>query len=163
MTATITDATARAESERTDPTRPGAAAAFTDVMGTALEFVTTKVSRKVDDWTDKLNGVAAGGIEDSGESLADLAEDGVDELAEEGGVKQRAAVKGAQAGLHGENPVWAAIKGAWSGAGANVKAAIVTAIVALVLLLVLSPVLLLVFLLTLLIVAIVMKARSAQP
>ena len=66
------------------------------------------------------------------------------------------------AGLQGKNPVWAAIKGAWSGGSSQVRAAIVAAVVAMVLLLLLSPVLLLVFLLGLLIIAAVSKARSAQ-
>ena len=79
-----------------------------------------------------------------------------------GGARQQAGVKGVQAGLRGKNPVWAAIKGAWSGGGEMVKAAIVAAVVATLLLLVLSPVLLLVFLLSLLVVAAVEKARSAE-
>lgn len=115
---------------RATTTSPGAA--FTDVMSTALEFATAKVSQKADAW------------------------------AEGGGAKQKAGVKGVQAGLEGKNPVWAAIKGAWSGGTATVKAAIVTALVGLVLLLVLSPVLLLVFLLSLLIIEAVAKARSAK-
>jgi hypothetical protein len=78
-----------------------------------------------------------------------------------GGAQQHAGVKGVQAGLQGKNPVWAAIKGAWSGGAAKVKAAIVAAVVALVLLLVLSPVLLLAFLLGLLVIAAVAKARAA--
>lgn len=159
MTATMTNDTTATDSTSTTS---GPAAAFTEVMSTALEFVATKVSQKADDWTDKLNGVASAGIEDAGEGLADVAGEGVDELAEGGGAKQQAAVKGAQAAMQGQNPVWAAIKGAWSGGSPKVKAAIVTAVVALVLLLVLSPVLLLVLLITLLIVAIVMKARSPK-
>ena len=79
-----------------------------------------------------------------------------------GGARQQAGIKGVQAGLRGKNPVWAAIKGAWSGGGEMVKAAIVAAVVATLLLLLLSPVLLLVFLLSLLVVAAVEKVRSAE-
>ena len=66
------------------------------------------------------------------------------------------------AGIQGKNPVWAALKGAWSGGSATVRAAMVAALVGLLLLVVLSPVLLLVFLLSLLVIAAVMKARSAK-
>jgi hypothetical protein len=79
-----------------------------------------------------------------------------------GGAKQRATVKGVQAGLQGKNPVLAAVKGVWTGGTAMVKAAVVTALVALLLLALLSPVLLLVFLLSALIVVAVAKARSAK-
>jgi hypothetical protein len=79
-----------------------------------------------------------------------------------GGARQQAGIKGVQAGLQGKNPVWAAIKGAWTGGSEMVKAAIVAAVVATVLLLLLSPVLLLVFLLSLLVVAAVEKVRSAE-
>ena len=91
-----------------------------------------------------------------------MATDALDATAEGGGAKQQAGAEGMKAGLQGKNPVWAAIKGAWSGGSAKVRAAIVAAVVALVLLLVLSPVLLLVFLLGLLILAAVAKARSAK-
>ena len=137
---------------------PGAA--FRNVMTTALEFAAAKVSQKADNWTESLNDVAGGGA--LGDASADLAGEGLDEVADGGGAKQQAGLKGAQAGLQGKNPVWGAIKGAWSGGGAKVKAAIVAAVVALVLLLVLSPVLLIVLLLTVLIVMIVAKARSPK-
>ena len=123
--------------EEQTTTSPGAA--FTQVMTSALEFAAAKASLKAEGWTERLNDVAEGG-----------------------GAKQQAGAKGVQAGLKGKNPVWAAIKGAWSGGSAKVRAAIVAAVVALVLLLVLSPVLLLSFLLALLIIAAVGKARSAK-
>ncbi len=118
-------------------TSPGAA--FTHVMNSAIGFAAAKASRKTDGWIDRLN-----------------------ESAESGGAKQQAGAKGVRAGLQGKNPVWAAIKGAWSGGSEKVRAAIVAAVVALVLLLVLSPVLLMSFLLALLIIAAVTKARSAK-
>jgi hypothetical protein len=105
-------------------------------MSTALDYATTKLSQKADQLTGRLG--------------------------ESGGAKQQAGARGARAALRGQNPVWAAIKGAWSGGGAAVKAAIVTAVVSLVLMLLLSPVLLLVFLLALLVAAAVAKLRS-QP
>jgi hypothetical protein len=119
------------------PTSP--AAAFTQVVSTAVEFATAKASATAEDWTSRLTAVADGH-----------------------GAKQQAGARAAQASLRGKNPVWAAIKGLWAGGSNQVKAAIVAAVVALVLLLVLSPVLLLVFLLSLLVVAAVAKVRSAR-
>ena len=112
----------------------------------------------MDDWTDKLNEVAAGGLGGPPASVENVA----DEVAEGGGATQQAATRGVQAGLQNKNPAWAAIKGAWAGSSTTVKAAVVAAGVALVLLLLLSPVLLLVFLLSLLIVAAISKARSSK-
>jgi hypothetical protein len=129
--------------EHTTDARPASASpadAFTRVVSTAVEYAVTKVSRNAESLTQKLTTGA-----------------------EEAGAPQRAGLRGAQAALRGENPVWAAIKGAWSGSTATVKAAIVTAMVALLLMLVLSPVLLLAFLLSLLVVAAVAQARRAKP
>lgn len=149
--------TATAEQTTTSP-----GAAFTHVMSSALEFAAAKVSRKTDDWTDRLNNVAAGGVEDASDAGGELAAEGLDAAAESGGAKQQAGAKGVRAGLQGKNPVWAAIKGAWSGGSSQVRAAIVAAVVGMVLLLLVSPVLLLVFLLALLVIAAVAKARSAR-
>jgi hypothetical protein len=134
MTAAQTEPTTNA------PTGASPGAAFSRVVTTAVEYAVAKASRTVDAWTHQLT-----------------------KEAEEAGATQRAGVRGAQAALRGENPVWAAVKGAWSGSTAAVKAAIVTAMVALLLLLVLSPVLLLVFLLSLLVVAAVTEVRRARP
>ena len=125
---------------RDDPATASPGAAFTRVVSTAVEYAVAKASRTADAWTQKLT---AG--------------------ADEAGAPQRAGLRGAQAALQGKNPVWAAVKGAWSGGTAAVKAAIVAALVALLLLAVLSPVLLLVFLLSLLVVAAVAKVRQARP
>lgn len=133
----------------TTPSSPGGA--FGAVMTSAVDVV----AAKVDDWTHKLNGVAAG----AGGATARV-DDVADDLAEGGNAQRQAGVRGVQAGLLGKNPVWAAIKGAWTGGGTAVKAAVVAAGVSLVLLLLLSPVLLLVFLVSLLIVLAVHKARS---
>ncbi len=135
-------ATVGAESAaRTSPPSASPGAAFTRVVSTAVEYAVAKASHTADAWTQKL-GTGSG--------------------ADEGGVTRRAGVRGAQAALRGENPVWAAVKGAWSGGSAAVKAAIVAALVALLLLAVLSPVLLLVFLLSLLVVAAVAQVRRAR-
>jgi hypothetical protein len=128
--------------ERSPSARPASATpadAFTRVVSTAVEYGVGKVSRTAGSLTQKLT-----------------------KGADEAGAPQRAGLAGAQAALRGDNPVWAAIKGAWSGGTATVKAAIVTAMVALLLMLVLSPVLLLAFLLSLLVVAAVGKARKAK-
>ncbi|MGZ8738758.1 MAG: hypothetical protein ACXWW7_16460 [Nocardioides sp.] len=116
------------------------------------------VSAKVDDWSSKLEAVGAGDPGDATDAVDGMADD----LADGGGAKQQAGVRGVQAGLEGKNPVWAAIKGAWAGGSTLVRAAVVAAGVALLLLLLLSPVLLLAFLLTALVVAAVTKARSAK-
>jgi hypothetical protein len=123
------------------PSQPSAtpAAAFARVFGTAVDYAVTRASRATDSWTRDLTPQAEGA-----------------------GAAQRAGVRGAQASLRGKNPVWAAVKGAWSGSTATVKAAIVAALVALLLMLVLSPVLLLAFLLSLLVVAAVTQARRAR-
>ena len=135
------------------------ASAFTSVLDAAIGGAAAKLEQHVGGWADKLNGVASGG--DSSGGLAGLADEGLDELAEGGGAKRKAGAEGVRAGLHGENPVWAAIKGAWQGGSSAVRAAIVTAAVSAGLLLLLSPVLLLVFLLSLLIIAAVHRARAA--
>jgi hypothetical protein len=123
------------------PSQPSAtpAAAFTRVFGTAVDYAVAEASRVTESWTHKLT-----------------------QQAEGAGAAQRAGARGAQASLRGKNPVWAAVKGAWSGSTATVKAAIVAALVALLLMLVLSPVLLLAFLVSLLVVAAVTQARRAQ-
>ena len=141
-------------------TSPGAA--FTNVMSSALEYAAAKVSHQADGWGDKLSDVATGVDKDVSDAGGQLAADGLDAAAEGGDAKQQAGAKGIRAGLQGKNPVWAAIKGAWTGGSSKVRAAIVTAVVALVLMLALSPVLLLVFLLALLIIAAVAKARSPK-
>jgi len=148
--------TATAEQTTTSP-----GAAFTHVMSSALEFAAAKVSRKTDDWADRLNNVAAGSVEDASDAGGELAADSLDAAAESGGAKQQAGAKGVRAGLQGKNPVWAAIKGAWQAGTPVVRAAVIAAVVSAILLLLLSPVLLIVFLLSLLIIAAVHRARAA--
>lgn len=138
-------------SSTTSPSSPGGA--FSGVISAALGVA----AAKVDDWTDKLDRVASG----SG-STSKPVDDVADDLAEGGGAQQQAGVRGVQAGVTGKNPVWAAIKGAWTGGGTGVKVAVIAAGVALVLLLVLSPVLLVVVLITAPIVWAISKARSSK-
>ena len=104
----------------------------------------------------------ARGRSDSPGGLAALADKGLDDLAEGGSAKKQAMAKGVKAGLHGKNPFWAAIKGAWKAGTPAVRAAIISAVVSAILLLLLSPVLLIVFLLSLLIIAAVHRARAAK-
>ena len=148
MTVTATGANARST---TTPSSPGGA--FSDVLSAALGVV----AAKVDDWTDRLNDVAAG-AGDASRTVDNVA----DGLAEGGNAQRQAGVRGVQAGLVGKSPVWAAIKGAWTGGSTAVKVAVVAAGVALVLVLVLSPVLLVVVLVTVPIVIAVSKVRSAK-
>jgi hypothetical protein len=143
---------------------PSPAGAFSSVLTAIVGAAAGRLEQKVAGWAEKLDGVAAGGGA-SGEGsggLADLADAGLDGLAEGGGAKEHAGADAVKASLHGKNPVWAAIKGAWRAGTPVVRAAIVTAIAAAVLLLVLSPVLLLVFLLSLLIIAAVHRARTTS-
>ena len=132
------------------PATSSPGAAFSTVMSAALGVA----AAKVDDWTEKLNQVASGSASKPVDRVAD-------DLAEGGGAKQQAGVRGVQAGVTGKNPVWAAIKGAWAGGGTGVKVAVIAAGVALVLVLLLSPVLLVVVLLAVPIVWVISKARSS--
>jgi hypothetical protein len=130
------------------------------VLNAAVGTAAAKLEQKIDVWAERLNGVAAGGDVSGG--LAALADKGLDELAEGGGATQSAGAEGVKARLHGRNPVWAAIKGAWQAGTPVVRAAIIAAVASAILLLLLSPVLLLVFLLSLLIIAAVHRARAAK-
>jgi hypothetical protein len=131
----------RGPSGREASTTP--AEAFSRVTSAAVEYVTHRLSDTVGNLTDKAANAAA------------------DEMPG-GSAMRQAEVAGVTAAVQGKNPVWAAVKSAWSGAGAQVKAAIVAGVVAIVLLLLLSPVLLLAFLLSLLVIAAIEKVRSAR-
>lgn len=138
---------------------PGSA--FTSVLSAAVGTAAAALEQRVGVWADKLDGVVAGGSA-SGGGFAGLADKGIDELAEGGGAKKRATAEGAKASLHGKNPLWPAIKGAWEAGTPVVRAAIIAGLASSILLLVLSPVPLLVFLLSLLILAAVQRARSGK-
>jgi hypothetical protein len=127
-----------------------------------MDRATAALSGKVDEWSDRLDEVASGTAKSVASEIGEQASQGLDDLKGEGDAKQQATVAGVVATVRGKNPLWAALKAAWSGGGAATRAAIVTAVVGAVLLLVVSPVLLLVFLLSLLVIAAVMKARSAK-
>jgi hypothetical protein len=141
-------------------TEQGPAGAFTSVLNAAVGSAAATLEHKVAGWADKLNGVAGGG--DSSGGLVALAEDGLDDLAEGGGAKEKAGAEGVKAGLHGKNPIWATIKGAWQAGTPVVRAAVIAAAASAILLLLLSPVLLVVFLLSLLIMAAVHRARATK-
>lgn len=136
------------------------ASVFTAVLSASVGIAAEKLERKIVEWADKLDGVAAGG--DSSEALIPLADAGLDGLAEGGGATEKAAAEGVKAGLHGKNPVWAAINGAWQSGTPVVRAAIITGAASAILLLLLSPVLLVLFLLSLLIVAAVHRVAVAK-
>jgi glycerol-3-phosphate acyltransferase PlsY len=70
----------------------------------------------------------------------------------------QAVVEGLKATLGGKNPVWAAIKGAWSRASLKLKLAVV---LILLVTLLLAPVLLLVLVLGLLVAALIVGIRAA--
>ena len=134
------------------------AGAFTSVLNAAVGSAAAKVEQEVGVWADKLGGVAG----DSSSGLAALADEGLDALAEGGGAKEKAGAEGVKAGLHGKNPIWAALKGAWQAGTPVVRAAIIAALASAILLLLLSPALLVVFLLSLLIIAAVHRVRAAK-
>jgi hypothetical protein len=127
-----------------------AAGAFTSVLDALVGSAAAKVEQKAASWADKGNGAA-------------LADKGLDELAAGSGAKERAGAEAVKAGLHGKNPVWAAIKGAWQAGTPVVRAAVIAALTSAILLLLLSPVPLIVFLVSLLIIAAVHRARAAKP
>jgi hypothetical protein len=141
-----------------DRALPTPAGAFTSILTAAVGFAAGKLERKVAAMTDKLQGVADPSAASG--ALGALADEGLDELAE-GGAANKAGAEGLKAGLHGKNPVWAAVGGAWQSGTPVVRAAIVTAAASTVLLLILTPVLGVVFLLSLLLIAAVQRARRA--
>jgi hypothetical protein len=81
------------------------------------------------------------------------------EAVEHGSAGMRAGLEGIRAALTGKNPVWAAIKGLWSGLSGPAKAALVLLVVVGLLL---APVLLIILLVTLLIVALVAALRAGE-
>jgi hypothetical protein len=132
------------------------AGAFTLVLNAAVGNAAAKLEQKVAGWAERFDAVAAP------EGLTSLADEGIDEATAGGGAKQKAGAEGIKAGLHGKNPVWPAIKGAWQAGTPVVRAAIVAGVASVALLAVLSPVLALVFLLSLLVFAAVHRARAAK-
>ena len=111
------------------------APALSDLGEAALRYATAKASRKVEDWADDLSDFVASG-----------------------GPTTQAVFEGLRAKLRGNNPVWAAIKGAWSGASPELKLAVV---LILILTLLVGPVVLLVLVLGLLVAALVAGIRAA--
>jgi hypothetical protein len=136
------------------------AGVFTSVLGGVIEAAATKLESKVGQWADKLEGGTDRG--DRKGALAPLVETGLDEVAAHGGPAENAAAQGVKAHWQGNNPIWAAVRGAWESGTPAVRAAIVTAAAAAVFLVVLSPVLCLVFLLSLLVIAAVHRAGQAK-
>jgi hypothetical protein len=111
------------------------APALSDLREAALRYATAQASRKVEDWADDLN-----------------------DFVVSGGPTTQAVFGGLRAKLRGNNPVWAAIKGAWSGASRELKLAVV---LILILTLLVGPVVLLVLVLGLLVAALVAGIRAA--
>ncbi|WP_433609028.1 hypothetical protein ACQP2P_37155 [Dactylosporangium sp. CA-139114] len=111
------------------------ASALRDLQEAALRYAAAKASRKVEDWADDLNNFVA--------SRAPATQ---------------AVFEGLKAKLRGKNPVWPAIKGAWSQTSLQLKLAV---LLVLILTLLLGPVVLLVLALALLVAAIVAGIRAA--
>jgi hypothetical protein len=120
---------------------------FTSALNAAVGGAAATLGKKVDAWTDKLEGFADAGL---------------DQLAEGRGAADTAGAEGIKARLRGKNPVWPAIRGAWQAGTPVVRAAIIAGVASAILLLLLAPVPLLVFLLSLLVIAAAQKARAAK-
>lgn len=71
----------------------------------------------------------------------------------------KAVVEALRAVMSGKNPVWAAIKGLWTGLDAGAKALLILAVIVAILLL---PVLVVVLLLALLVVAVIVAVRTGS-
>jgi hypothetical protein len=133
------------------------ASVFASILSTAVTIAVAKLEQKVAGWIDKIQGSAE---DEASSGLAELAEEGLDDLSEGAGAAQNAGIEAAKAGLHGDNPITAAIRGAWQAGTPALRAAIVTAAVAALLLLLLSPVLLIIYLISLLIITLAYQARG---
>jgi len=99
---------------------------FTDALNSAAGSAASRLSGKVDDWTDRLDGIAAGTVKSVATEIGDEAQKGLAELTDDGGAKQSGMLGALTASLRGDNPFWAAVKGFWTGGSAPVKAAIIT-------------------------------------
>ena len=141
-------------------TSPGPAQAFGLVLDAAVGTVAVKLERKVTGWLDKLD--AATGKDGSSDAIMGLTDEGLDAVAESGGVLQAAGAEGVKARVHGMSPARAAVRAVWQAGGPAVKAAIVTSVVAAVVLLLVSPALLVVYLLSWLVIAAVCRFRAAR-
>jgi len=139
---------------------PSPSQAFGIVLDAAVGTVAAKLERKTAGWIDKLNAVA--GKNHSADAIIDLTDEGLDAVAESGGVAQRAGAEGVKARVHGKSPAWAAIRGVWQAGTPAVRAAIVTSAVAAVVLLLVSPALLVVYLLSWLVIAAVHRSRATR-
>jgi hypothetical protein len=111
-----------------------AGSALRDVLEASLHMVNEKLSHRAGQWVGDL-----------------------DDYEATRGPAEQAGYEGIKAGLQGRNPLWAAIKGAWAGAGTELR---VAAVLFLVLVLVLAPVPTLLVGLGLLIAAIVKAVQS---
>jgi hypothetical protein len=152
--------TPEAPTDQSAGSSPGPAQVFGLVIDAVVGTVAARLERKTADWIDRLSAVA--GKKDSTEAVVGLADQGLDAVAESGGVAQRAGAEGVRARVHGGSPARAAIRSVWQAGTPAVRAAVVTSAVAAVVLLLLSPVLLVVYLLSWLVIAAVLRAQAAR-
>jgi hypothetical protein len=136
------------------------------MLNAAVAMGVAKLERKVEGWTGKVNGGGkvngdAGADDESSGDVSPLADAALDQLGE-GGAAKKAGAEGVKASLHGNNPILAAIKGAWESGTPVMRAAIITAGVAAIVLALVSPVLLIVFLLSLLVTASAHRAAQSR-
>src|SRR6476659_4353646 len=145
--------TPEAPTDRSAGSSPGPAQAFGLVLDAVVGTVAAKLERKTAGWIERLDAVAGGSA--STDALTGLADEGLDAVAESGGVAQRAGAEGVRAHLHGRSPAWAAIRGVWQAGTPAVRAAVVTSAVA-------AAVLLVVYLLSWLVIAAVLRAQASR-
>jgi hypothetical protein len=140
----------------------GSAGGLGSALNSVLSAAASRLERRVAGWIHKLDDVAADST--GGNGPAKLVDKGLDAVAESGNTAVAVGAEGVKASLHGQSPLWAAIKEAWHSGTPITKALIVTAAVSAVLLLVLAPVVLLVFLISWLIIAAARRAgRPRKP
>ena len=139
---------------------PSPGQAFGMALDAVVGSVAAKLERKTAAWIDRLDAVAR--KHETSDAIVDLADEGLDAVADSGGVAQRAGAEGVKAQLHGKSPTRAAIRGMWQAGTPAVRAAIVTSAAAAVVLLLLSPAFLVVYLLSWLVIAAVYRSRAAR-
>lgn len=152
--------TTEAPTDQGTASGPTPAQAFGLALDAVVGAVAGRLERTTAGWIDRLSAVA--GNKDSTDAIREMADEGLDAVAESGGVAERAGAEGVKARLRGKSPAWAAIRGVWQAGSPAVRAAIVTSGVAAVVLLLLSPALLVVYLLSWLVIAAVHRARAPR-
>ncbi|WP_233272090.1 hypothetical protein [Mycolicibacterium smegmatis] len=120
------------------------------VFERAIEWVKAQVRRLLDAVRERSHALTKQ-LQEWMDSLFDAIENSSPRL--------KAVVEALRAVMSGKNPVWAAIKGLWTGLSAGAKALLILAVIVAILLL---PVLVVVLLLALLVVAVIVAIRAGS-